>query len=280
MMSCYLLEFVSSHIRDLRRFMSQSRRLLVATRLDFWRWLPLLIPPPLNVRVGSFDLWLAFRLGRTRASVESRILCLSFSGRETVFWPISPEGVLHGAFEEAFMLHWRDVRILDQYNATAALSAGMVVLDVGANVGCFAMLASKIVGENGRVIAIEAIEENFTCLQKTLDANRLTNVVPLRLAVGEKDGEIAISLSQLSGNHSAVFRRSDVSVTVPMRSLDSIVRQLALHRIDFIKVDVEGMEPEVLRGATQTIRRFRPFLAVSAYHLPEHGTASPEYCMK
>ena len=268
---CYSLKFVTSHIPDLRRFMSQARRLLIATRHDFWRWIPVLIASQL----GSLDIWLALRLGHTQTSIEDGVLCLSFPGRETVFWPISPGGIFHGAVEEAFMLHWRDVRLLDQYNARPSLGAGMVVVDVGANVGCFTMLASKVVEENGRVIAIEAIEKNFSCLQKTVDANRLTNVVPLQLAVGERDGEIAISLSQFSGNHSAVLRRSDVSVTVPMRSLDSIVTQLGLRRIDFIKVDVEGMEPEVLRGATETIRRFRPVLAISAYHLPEHRESLP-----
>jgi len=171
--------------------------------------------------------------------------------------------------------HWRDVGVLDQYDATAVLQEGMTVLDVGANTGCFTLLASRLVGTAGRVVSLEPIGENYRCLEKTIEANGLTNATPLQVAVGDRDGELEITLAEDSGQHSAVLERSGERVLVPVRTLDSLVAELGLERVDFIKVDVEGMEPEVLHGARETIRRFRPHLAVGAYHLPEHRELLP-----
>jgi FkbM family methyltransferase len=180
------------------------------------------------------------------------------------------------ALREAFFCHWRNVALLDQYDARRTLKPGMVVLDLGANTGAFTILASRLVGADGLVVAVEPCRDNFGCLEKTAEASGLTNVRALRTAVGDRGGELRLSMSPSSGKHSAILSRGKTYEVAPLVTTDSVVGELGLERVDFIKVDVEGMEPEVLRGAAETIRRFRPRLAVSAYHLPEHATVLPQ----
>ena len=253
---------------------SQARR-ASATGHEWWRLLPdlMLIRP--ERRRGAVGFWLATILRRPRATIGDGVLDLSLPDGRKLFVPISEQENVGQAIRGSLCHFWRNIIVLDQYNATALVHSGTTVLDVGAHVGSFALLAAGLVGQHGNVISIEPVESNFRCLRKTVEANNLTSVTPVQLAVGERDGEIRISLSHRSWQHSAVMRHGDAVATVPMRSVDSIVADLGLQRVDFIKGDIEGMEPELLRGAAATIRRFRPYLAVSAYHSPQHRHTLP-----
>jgi hypothetical protein len=63
---------------------------------------------------------------------------------------------------------------------------------------------------------------------------------------------------------------------VPLTTIDNLVAELALERVDFIKMDIEGAELNAIRGAAQTIRRFRPRLAIAVYHAVEHPELIPK----
>lgn len=63
---------------------------------------------------------------------------------------------------------------------------------------------------------------------------------------------------------------------LPLTTIDSLVAELKLERVDFIKMDIKGAEQRALRGASATIRRFRPRMALAVYHLPEDRTAIPQ----
>ena len=238
------------------------------------RWAGLLLPRE-GMRVGRVDVWIAMILSGARVRTEDDCVSVHFPSGVRLYSPARGAHATWAVVREMLISHWRHVGVLDQYDATAVLKQGMVVLDVGANTGCFTVLASKLVGASGKVVALEPIGDNFRCLEKTIEANNLANATPLQFAVGDGDGELEIMLAEPSGQHSAVLERGRETVRVPVRTLDSLVAELGLERVDFIKVDVEGMEPEVLRGARETIRRFRPHLAVSAYHLPEHRELLP-----
>jgi FkbM family methyltransferase len=176
---------------------------------------------------------------------------------------------------EALVSHWFSVTVLDSYDAHRFLTSGMTVLDVGANVGSFTLLASRLVGPTGRIIAVEPVPENWGCLAKFIDENHLGNVETAEIALGDQNGELLLDLGAKSGGHSAVLRRTGRYISVPQRTLDSLVEEFTIRDLGFMKIDVEGYEPEVLRGAEETIRRTRPIIAVSAYHLPEHQELLP-----
>jgi FkbM family methyltransferase len=132
------------------------------------------------------------------------------------------------------------------------------------------------VGPAGRVIAVEPVAENQACLRRTIDANRLSNVTLVDAAAGEQDGVLTLSLSDgCPGAHSAVLQRGGPHREVPLTAIDSLVARLSLDRVDFMKVDVEGYEPQVIQGARRTLGRFRPTVVAATYHLPEHRALLP-----
>ena len=139
-------------------------------------------------------------------------------------------------------------------------------VDVGANVGVYTCVASRC-SPKTRVIAFEPVPENFGYLQRNIDRNGLRNeVIVERVALGEADGELRISLDEGSiGTHHAVRSGpidSASSITVPVRSLDSYMEERHETRVDLIKVDVEGYESAVLKGARRLLEDQRPSLLV------------------
>ena len=135
------------------------------------------------------------------------------------------------------------------------LRSGMTFIDVGANKGDFTLQAARLTGSSGIVISIEPEPENRSILERSLELNRYGNIRVLSLALSDRDGIANLQIGATSGSHtlSTQFNRSR-SVAVPTRTLDSVVMEQRLARVDMIKIDVQEWELEVLRGAEQTIR--------------------------
>jgi len=167
------------------------------------------------------------------------------------------------------------VGYLGQYTRRRALQAGEVVLDLGANLGCFMLPAARVVAPTGRVYCIEPVPENLGHLRRTVAANGLNNVTVIPQAVGAERGVTRLNLCPRSGGHSALFDYGGDTVDVPTTTVDDLVAELGLGRVDFVKMDVEGMETEVLRGAARTLRAHRPHLCMAGYHRPGDVTELP-----
>jgi FkbM family methyltransferase len=165
--------------------------------------------------------------------------------------------------------------VLDSYEAAAFLQPGMIAADLGANIGPFSVLASRLVGPRGRILAVEPVHSNYHSLCRALHLNALSNVTPLELALGHQVGTVRLSLSPDPSGHSAVLPHGERFLEVPMTTLDNLCVQEDVGRLDFVKIDVEGFEPEVLRGGRESIVRFRPVISAAAYHLPEHRELLP-----
>ena len=145
-----------------------------------------------------------------------------------------------------------------------------VFLDVGSNMGYCSLLMSKIVGEDGRVFAIEPSERDFLRLVDNVNLNRLSNVNVYRFAVSDKIGKVKISIA--SEERSALntlgteFSNKGIEKVqteeVDSNTLDAFVEKEELDRIDVIKMDIEGSELKALNGARNTIERYRPSLIV------------------
>jgi FkbM family methyltransferase len=133
---------------------------------------------------------------------------------------------------------------------------GMTVVDVGANLGYFSLLASKLVGPVGRVIALEPNSENCRLLLSSLRLNGVTNVDLLPVAADEGPGWAYYSThvgsnGGLVGDDHLLARYGTVVPTFP---LDDLVDG----KVDFLKMDVEGAEGRVVRGASRIIEKDRP----------------------
>jgi len=133
---------------------------------------------------------------------------------------------------------------------------GGVVIDVGANVGYFSLLFSRWVGAEGHVYAFEPIRRTFATLQANLRANGATNVTALKKACFSSPGEAKMLLDTDSGWSRLTTDGSGHEV-VELTTIDEFVRQTGLSRVDFIKIDAEGVDFEVLRGALGTLERHR-----------------------
>lgn len=134
-------------------------------------------------------------------------------------------------------------------------------LDVGSNMGVTALRAAKAVGARGRVIAIEPAPDAFERLRENVRRNDAGNVTTRCVGVSDYEGWGRLAPS-LSWNSGTAFLASHVGQLVRVRTVDSIVRGLGNPRVDVMKVDVEGAELAVLRGAAQTIRAQRPTIVL------------------
>lgn len=144
------------------------------------------------------------------------------------------------------------------------VSKGDVFIDVGANFGSITVPLAKAVGPTGYVVAIEAQPHIFNMLCGTLALNELHQVQPLNRAAANEDGQIAylpeIDYGQKDSFGSIFLRQEVISKKVrpiPTMTIDSMQLSPRL-----IKIDVEGMEPQVLEGCVQTIERSKPVLFV------------------
>lgn len=141
------------------------------------------------------------------------------------------------------------------------VKTGDVVLDVGANIGTHSVPFSRMVGESGCVMAFEPQRLVFQNLCGNLALNGLSNVVTKEVGVGRGAGWIPVPVLDPRQEHNfgaLALTGHDSGAMVRIIRIDD----LKLSRCNLIKVDVEGMEGDVLAGATVTIERFRPVLFV------------------
>ncbi len=134
------------------------------------------------------------------------------------------------------------------------LPAGGTFVDVGANKGDFSLIAARTTGPEGRVIAFEPSPENAGWTRKSVELNGYPNVELLELALSDSEGEAQLHLGRWSGWHSLVPRQVDQeTITVRMRTLDAVLAERGSPAVDMLKIDVEGAELAVLRGARRTL---------------------------
>jgi FkbM family methyltransferase len=135
---------------------------------------------------------------------------------------------------------------------------GMTVVDVGANLGYFSLLASKLVGPAGRVVALEPNSENCRLLLSSLRLNGMSNVDLLPVAADVAPGW-AYYATHVGSNGGLVEDDNLLSrfgTVVPTFRLDDLVDR----KVDFLKMDVEGAEGRVVHGATRIIEKDRPIV--------------------
>jgi FkbM family methyltransferase len=137
---------------------------------------------------------------------------------------------------------------------------GMVVVDLGANIGVYTLLAASLVGEKGRVYAFEPDPENYALLAKNVQANGYRNVVCRQQAVSNKSGEALLFTGEYRVSHSlsTFFAvNPELSITVATTSLDDFFQKQGWPPIDFIKMNIEGWEWFVIEGMTEILSRSR-----------------------
>ena len=131
----------------------------------------------------------------------------------------------------------------------------MVVVDIGANIGTFSLYAAKLCGAS-RVLSFEPFPGNYDVLNDNVERNRLTNVTCVNQAVAGNRGLRTLNLNSMDpGSHSLVIGSSERSVEVECCTLEDVFQRFCLTRIDYLKIDCEGAEYEILENATSRLKQ-------------------------
>jgi FkbM family methyltransferase len=148
---------------------------------------------------------------------------------------------------------------------------GTTVIDVGANIGFFTRRFAEWVRPGGLVIAIEPEARNFQALKAMLSRCGLVNVQAVQAVAAEAAGHLKLEVSPSSP---ADHRLSDTGIAVSAVTLDLVLAQHGWPAVSLVKIDVQGAEERVLRGAVEMLRRLRPaiFMEVDEAALRRMGS--------
>jgi FkbM family methyltransferase len=162
----------------------------------------------------------------------------------------------------------------DQYHARDFLKDDSVVIDAGANMGIFSIFAASL-APRGKIYAFEPVRGTFKSLVKNIQ--EYSNVALINKGLGDRTARKKI-LNLGVGDEGSVMEdspfyknskdRKGILEDVEVTTIDDFVKENNLPRVDFIKIDTEGYEANILRGAAETIKKFKPVIAMSAYHNP------------
>ncbi len=146
--------------------------------------------------------------------------------------------------------------------------AGDVVLDCGANVGVWTRKALDAGAKS--VVAIELAPENIECLRRNFSGEiRSGRVIVYPKGVWHEDAWLTLNVDPGNSAADSVVmhpEKAQEGPRVPLTTIDRLVEELKLDRVDFIKMDIEGAETNALAGARQTLAKWHPRMALSAYH--------------
>jgi FkbM family methyltransferase len=160
------------------------------------------------------------------------------------------------------------------------LKPGSTFIDIGANIGDFSLLAASVTGSAGRVLAFEPEATNCCLIKRNIELNEYKNIEVFQLALSDSNGEASLYLGDRCDYHSLLKdqpeRKAGV-IAVKTRTLDSFLEEFGQDRVDMIKVDVEGAELKVLRGAREMLRRNPNVVILLELH-PRMGVNPAEVC--
>jgi FkbM family methyltransferase len=148
------------------------------------------------------------------------------------------------------------------------LRPGMVFIDVGANEGLYTLFAARRIGPTGQVLALEPSGRELARLRQNVSLNRLANITIVPVAAGESEGRARLRIAGFGHEGQNTLGEFAYSVDgagfeeVDVARLDHLVAEQALDRVDVLKIDTEGAELRVLRGASALLRKHRPLVVL------------------
>lgn len=155
---------------------------------------------------------------------------------------------------------------------------GTCVVDIGAHIGFYTLVLSKFVGPSGRVLAFEPLPGNFSVLSENIRLNHLHQAEAVPKAVLDRSCELSADMfddGPLPGSVPFSTPRSSTQPHVSAVALDDFLENESAPPVKFMKVDVEGAESLVLKGASRTITTYHPALIIEIHHFGSSADKSP-----
>lgn len=154
------------------------------------------------------------------------------------------------------------------------IKKGMNIVDIGAHIGAHTIYFAEKVGSLGKVIAVEPEPKNCKELLENVELNGFKNVIIAQAALSDCDGPKKLYISPWSTGHSLVAELTESngvpsSINVQVKTLDKLLEELNIKKIDMIKIDAEGTEMPILKGAQKTLKNNpEAKIIVASYHYP------------
>jgi FkbM family methyltransferase len=216
------------------------------------------------------------RQTRTKTQIAQKIhLKKTESGLD--LWS-TPQGDIWTVHDDEILpfLLWEQQR--DIYEPDGhEVQPGDTVLDCGANIGVFTRKALS--RGAARVVSIDPAPQTLNALRRNFETEiREGRVIVYPKGVWDQPSEMELRVYGSNAGANSLVLTPELPATtarVPLTTIDAIVDELKLSRVDFIKMDIEGSEKRALAGAKNTINRFRPRMSISTEHLPDDYTAIP-----
>jgi len=150
------------------------------------------------------------------------------------------------------------------------LKKGMTCLDVGGNIGYYTLLESNIVGNDGKVIAIEPSPPNFKHLKKNLSIQDTKNVDAYNFAAGDVDGEVNFLVYRESNGSFTIPDGETTNlpgelIKVPAKRMDTFLNEINIEHVDFVRMDVEGYEHHIIEGMKNIIKNSKPMFQIEVH---------------
>ena len=235
---------------------------------------------PLPRAVGSIATTDTQREMTATLKARSRFESKDPSGLESWQTPHGRFWMPAGSVKDIFQDLGEQERNIYGFNGRGA-RAGDIVLDGGANVGVY---TRKVLDAGAKtVVAIEPAPENLACLRKTF-AKEISEgrVIVYPKGVWDKDDVLKLNVDphNSAGDSFVIQRQGSHTVEAPLTTIDKLVAELKLERVDYIKLDIEGAERRALAGAKNTLAKYHPRMAVCVYHLSDDVEAIPQAARK
>ncbi|RPH37210.1 FkbM family methyltransferase [bacterium] len=164
------------------------------------------------------------------------------------------------------------------FSSKVNVRSGDTVMDLGACFGTTALVFSELAGPSGKIIAVEPIM--YQAVRANMERNDVRNVTVIPQGVSDKKGRTVIEVGDYCLDSSMAAREYTKEyyshkMEIELTTIDDLAEELKLDRLDFIKIDIEGVEELAIRGAERVIKKFKPKWSVSSYHVdyanePQH----------
>jgi FkbM family methyltransferase len=221
-----------------------------------------------GLTLGSeLNLWISFITDILSFMVSGVTLNIKLLLKGIFFYEIKGLGtvVVRGATDDLWNLLPGREGDVEEF-IRSHLREGSVFVDVGANVGYYTLLASKLVGNKGYVYAIEPIPSTVVLLKANVKLNDCTNVMVYKVAAWSYRGELTLNVPALMYGWASVMQKGR-SIMVKAETIDNILQNV--ESVDILKVDVEGAELQVLQGAKEVLKRTKHIALELSYSISE-----------